>query len=253
MKCFTIADTEGIRTIKMNRGKGNPINHEFTNELTDIIKESQQNEAVKGVLLTGKEHFFSVGLDLIELYEYSDSKYDQFWEAFMTMVYIIASFDKPLVASITGHAPAGGCVISICADYRVMAEGPYKIGLNEVPVGIIIPPSVYQLYSFWLGARAASQFILEGKLHTVKEARNVGLVDEIATLETVEEVALSKLKTYLSLNQDAWRASKRTIRENLLHQLVPKRDQHFKDAQAQWWKPEVRTALKAYIDRFKKK
>ncbi|MEZ5007728.1 MAG: enoyl-CoA hydratase/isomerase family protein [Chitinophagales bacterium] len=253
MSHFIINDSEGVRTIKMNRGSSNPINESFVNELINIFDKSKSDDAVKGILLTGQDHFFSVGLDLPELYNYSQEDFDRFWQCFMSLIYTLGTFDKPFVTSITGHAPAGGCVIAICSDYRVMATGKYRIGLNEVPVGIIVPPSIYELYALWLGKRVASQSLLEGKLHTVDEALAIGLVDEVANLDQVDEVALQQLKKYLSFDQEAWRATKRNIRRDLTPYLTPQRDHHFEVAQKQWWKPEVRAALKAYIDKIKKK
>jgi 3,2-trans-enoyl-CoA isomerase len=253
MALFKVSDANDLRTIQMDRGSFNPINLEFILEFNQIIQQSQQDENVKGVLLTGKDHFFSVGLDLIELYDYNEAQFLNFWDAFITMIHALVSFDKPLVAAITGHAPAGGCVLSLCADYRVMAEGKYKIGLNEIPVGIIVPPSIVALYSFWLGQGKATQFLLEGKLHTVEEAHKIGLVDEVTSLELVNEKALAKLKQYTGFNAMAWRATKRNCRNELIKAVIPQRDLHFENALKQWWKPEVRAALKAYIDSFKTK
>ncbi|MEZ5002720.1 MAG: enoyl-CoA hydratase/isomerase family protein [Chitinophagales bacterium] len=253
MSHFNINDRDGIRTVQMNRGSSNPINEAFVNELIAIFERSRDDDSIKGILLTGQPNFFSVGLDLPELYEHSPEDFSRFWQCFMTLIYTLATFDKPFVTSITGHAPAGGCVMAICADYRVMAEGKYKIGLNEIPVGIIVPPSIYELYALWLGRRAASQYLLEGKLHTVQEALNIGLIDAVADLEQVDDVAMQQLIKYTGFDQEAWRATKRNIRSNLTQYLIPKQDEHFEKAQKQWWKPEVRAALKSYIDQIKKK
>jgi enoyl-CoA hydratase/carnithine racemase len=253
MTFFKVTNDQNIRTIQMNRGSSNPINLEFISELTQIIQQSKADESVKGVLLTGQDHFFSVGLDLIELYNYNEEQFQHFWDEFITMIYHLVAFDKPLVAAITGHAPAGGCVLSLCADYRIMAEGKYKIGLNEIPVGIIVPPSIFELYAFWLGKGKATQYLLEGKLHTVEEALNIGLLNETATLENVNEVAMNKLKQYVAFNALAWRATKRNCRADLINAVTPNRDEHFNNALKQWWNPEVRAALKAYIESFKSK
>src|SRR5690606_32452196 len=104
------------------------------------------------------------GLDLITLFEYDEAKIHEFWESFIALIYDLAAFPKPSIAAITGHSPAGGCVLALCCDHRVMAEGDYIIGLNEVPVGIIVPQCIFELYSFWLGSARASKFLLEGKL-----------------------------------------------------------------------------------------
>jgi len=252
MDHFRITDEGGIRTIQMNRGKANAINEDFVTELRNIFGESLRDDNVSGVMLTGQDHFFSAGLDIVELYNYDAARYESFWNNFMHVIYELSSFDKPLVAAVTGHAPAGGCILAITADYRIMAEGKYKIGLNEVPVGIIVPPSVFHLYSYWIGTRFASQFLVEGKLHTVNEAHDIGLVDEVVPLEQVNERALEKLDSYINLHQGAWRNTKKNARKELLHQLEVRRDVHFEQSLDQWWKPEVREMMQGFIDRLKK-
>ena len=68
------------------------------------------------------------------------------------------------------------CVLAICCDYRIMAEGNFMIGLNEIPVGLIVPESIFHLYSFWIGKANAYRLLLEGRLLSPQEALKVGLV-----------------------------------------------------------------------------
>ncbi|MCP4122727.1 MAG: enoyl-CoA hydratase/isomerase family protein [Bacteroidetes bacterium] len=252
MSHFNISDDRGVRTIQLNRGKANAINMDLVTEMRQIFRETSQDDGVSGVLLTGKEHFFSAGLDIVELYDYDASAFESFWENFMHVIYELTAFDKPMVAAVTGHAPAGGCVFAMTTDYRVMAEGKYKIGLNEVPVGIIVPPSVFHLYTYWIGSRQAAQSLAEGTLHTVEAAHNIGLVDEVAPMSEVNARALAKLETYVNLHQGAWRNTKKNCRKELLHQLEVRRDIHFDQHLDQWWQPEVREMMQEFIDRLKK-
>jgi enoyl-CoA hydratase/carnithine racemase len=251
MSCFNITDAGGLRTIQFNRGKANAINAAFLSELRDIFRESLQDDGITGILMTGKEHFFSAGLDIVELYDYDPQMFEAFWEQFMQTIYELAAFDKPVVASVTGHAPAGGCILAMLADYRFMAEGKYRIGLNEVPVGIIVPPSIFHLYAFWIGTGSAAQYLAEGKLHTVEEALAIGLVDETALLEAVDELAMTRLEKYAAFHQGAWRHTKKNSRKALLHHLEVRKGFHFEQALEQWWKPEVREMMQGFIDRLK--
>lgn len=251
MKYFQVNDHNHIRIVRIDRGKANPMNHDLVREAREIFSLSQDDEKVHGLILTGKEHFFSAGLDLIELYDYDRDKFSSFWEDFMAMVREMASFDKPFIASISGHSPAGGCVMAICADYRIMAEGGYRIGLNEVPVGIIVPPSVTSLYSFWLGDRQASEFLLTGKMHTVEEAHKCGLVDEVISYSKLEERCLEKMHEYLSFDQGAWRATKGNCRRELLREMAVDSHRHFDEGMEQWWRPEIRQKMREFIDNLK--
>ena len=159
----------------MDRGKSNALHLEMVLEISMAIDEAANDPSVEGLILTGKEGFFSAGLDLITLYSYDEAQMKTFWEAFMRLLYKLITFPKPAVSAITGHSPAGGCVLAICCDYRIMADGDFIIGLNEVPVGLIVPESIFKLYSFWLGEAVAYRSLLQGKLFKPLEAKDVAL------------------------------------------------------------------------------
>lgn len=247
MAFLDVSDHDGIRTIRLNNGRANTIHQGLIHELRAQVGEARRDSGVSAVMLTGKPDFFSAGLDIVELYGYDAEQFESFWESFMGVIYELTAFPKPMVAAITGHSPAGGCILAMAADYRVMARGKYRIGLNEVPVGIIVPPSVFHLYSFWIGGRRASQYLLEGSLHTVDKALEIGLIDEVADPGQVEAAALAKLQTYLGFHPNAWSRTKENCRKALLRNLEVHHDQHFKAGLDQWWRPEVREMMKGFI------
>src|SRR5690606_35676145 len=106
----TIRDRAAI--IALNRGRSNAINTEMVNELRNIFKSIEQDENIGGVILTGKEGFFTAGLDLIELYDYDEAAMRNFWLSFFELVKALTAFKKPLINAISGHSPAGGCVMA---------------------------------------------------------------------------------------------------------------------------------------------
>ncbi len=145
MNTFKLSVRDKIAYLTLDRGSSNAINAEMVHELTDMLQNLEKDDQVGGLILTGKEGFFSAGLDLIELYNYNEAEIKQFWNDFLAMVSVFVGFKKPMISAISGHSPAGGCVMAICSDYRIMAEGKYIIGLNEVPVGIIVPDSIFHI------------------------------------------------------------------------------------------------------------
>jgi 3,2-trans-enoyl-CoA isomerase len=178
MKTLKRIDKEGYTIIKMDRGKVNAINAEMLSELREVFHNLEEDDAVRGVILTGKPHFFSAGLDLIELIEYDQKQISDFFEALGALYTQLVRFPKPFISAITGHAPAGGCVLALTSDNRYMAEGEkYRIGLNEVAVNIQISQNLTEAYAFWMGDGRASRYLLEGKLLSGPEALSAGLVD----------------------------------------------------------------------------
>jgi len=181
--------------VQMNRGKVNAINFEMVQDLRDVFGKLDKNPEVNGVILTGQPHYFSAGLDLIELFQYNKPRMTEFLTSFGALYLELVQFRKPFISAITGHSPAGGTVLAVASDNRFMAEGDkYVIGLNEVAVNIQISQNLTEVYAFWMGDGLSSRYILEGKLLSGKEAVAAGLVDELVPLERVLERAEKQMR-----------------------------------------------------------
>jgi len=134
-----------------------------------------------------------------------------------------------------------------------MAEGKYIIGLNEVPVGIIVPNSIFKLYSFWIGQANATRSLLEGKLFTPEEALQVGLVDEIVNPASILTAAERKIRKYMAMERNTWEQSKLNIRKDLITATSADQSEALQVMLKQWWAPATRSILKTIIDNLQKK
>jgi Delta3-Delta2-enoyl-CoA isomerase len=237
---------------QLDRGKANPINRQMIHEITELANQIAKNDSVNGLILLGKEGYFSAGLDLSELIQLNKAGMTSFWKDFTQMMAILVSFPKPLIAAVTGHAPAGGCILAICADYRVMAEGNYKIGLNEVPVGIIVPKHIHSLYSFWIGERTAYQNLMEGKMVNPDKALQMGLIDEVVHLTEVLTKAEEKLQHYLSFDGFTWRTTKRNLRSKLIAEMQHIDEKAFAATIDHWFSEEIQSNLNKILSSLKK-
>ncbi len=253
MSTFQLTIRDRLALITLDRGRSNPINHQMIKELTDCIKTLESDAAVGAVILTGKEGFFSSGIDLIEAYDYNEDQSSEFWIGFLGLQNALATFKKPLIAAISGHSPAGGCVLAICCDYRVMAEGKFIIGLNEIPVGIIVPDSVFHLYSFWLGQHKAYQYLMEGKLLNVNEALEAGLIDEVTSPDRLMNTAVEKAIAYMKMPPVTWSQSKLNLRKELIGKLASDQTDTLNQMLKQWWAPATRQGLQMMIQNLKSK
>src|SRR5204862_4205436 len=132
---------------------------------------------------------FSGGLDVPLLIQLDRSAIADAWRSFYRLLRSLASSPIPIAAALTGHAPAGGTVLALFCDVRIMAEGDFKVGLNEVQVGIPVPPAILAGMRRLVGLRSAEQLSVSGALLSPKEALRVGLVDELVTVERVVDRA----------------------------------------------------------------
>ena len=253
MNTIKVNIKEKVVILQLDRGRSNAINAEMVSELKQIIQNIGNDNNIAGLIITGKEGFFSAGLDLIELYNYDETTIRNFWIDFLNMVNLMVAFPKPMVTAISGHSPAGGCVLALCSDYRVMAEGKYIIGLNEVPVGIIVPQSIFHLYSFWLGNAKAYRYLLEGKLMNTDEALASGLVDELVKSESILHAADRQIRKFIQMESSTWQQTKVNLRAELLAKVSADQSDMLEIMLKQWWSASTRSILKTIIQNLQQK
>ena len=254
MNTINITKKDGYSIVQIARGKANAVNQEMVTELRATFAEMEKDNTVQGVILTGTTNFFSAGLDLIELYGYDEQQMRDFFISFGLMHVELARFTKPFICAITGYCPAGGTVIAITADYRVMADNPkFSIGLNEMAVNVQISQNLIEGYSYWLGSSLANEKVLDGHLFSPEEALEANLVNQVCGADEVLPAAEKQMKKYLYADPDIFKNTKAKLRKNWLGKLNDDSTDELDEALGIWWKPEVRTKMKALIESFSNK
>lgn len=168
-----------IRELRLARPPVNALNFELVKRLTRSLSEA--GTECDAVVLSGRQGIFSAGLDVVELLPLDREAMTNFWTAFFELQEAIACSQIPVVAAITGHSPAGGAVMCLMCDYRVMSRGDYLIGLNETRVGLIIPSLLQNAMSRLVGRRVAEKMLVTGAMINPDDAFEIGLVDALET------------------------------------------------------------------------
>ena len=174
-----------IAIITFSRPKVNAINAEFVSQLQAELDLLEKNDSIKGIIFTGMSGFFSAGLDVVELFPLGKKEIYEFWKKFNRLLLTIFSYPKLIFSAINGHSPAGGAVIAIMTDYRIMSSGKFKIGLNEVAVGLTLPGAIGEVLQYILVKRQAERCVLTGALFSAEEAFSLGMVDEVCDQKEV--------------------------------------------------------------------
>jgi enoyl-CoA hydratase/carnithine racemase len=252
MKYLNTEIRDGLGIVTLNRGTANALNRDMIAEITAQFAAWRADSSVSGAVITGRDNFFSAGLDVIEVFSYDKNQSELFWKDFAGMMYELASWPKPFGCAINGHSPAGGCIIAITADFRIMASGNFKIGLNEVPVGIVVPMPVYKLYAQWVGSRNAYQFLIQGKLLNPDEASACGLVDLVVPQEQVQATAEGMVRSLMKLDMGTFAKTKLNLRSEILKSLKDDFEGSFGDTLSHWWDPAARARLEALVNTLKK-
>ncbi len=164
------------------------------------------------VMFSGKGDAFSAGLNLKEIASLDAPGMARFVELVERLMDRIFNHPAPTVACVNGHAIAGGCVITLCCDHRVMTtDARARMGLNEVALGLVFPPKIFRITAHRVPPRSAHDVVLGGALHTPSDALRLGLVDELA--DDTRAVAEMRVRELAAHPRHAYAAAKSMLRD----------------------------------------
>lgn len=236
-----------IRELKLARPPVNALNPALCGALTDAIANAI-TDGVQGLVLSGGPKVFSAGLDVPYLLSLGADReaLQAAWEAFFSAARALAAAPVPVVAAMAGHAPAGGCVLALCCDYRIMANGPFRIGLNETQVGLVAPEGIQSVMARVVGAHRAERLLVAGELVEAEQAKVIGLVDELVDIDHVSARAVVWLESLLALPQQPMLATRAIARTHLVAALQPERIDlpRFIDG---WYDADTQAGLQALV------
>ncbi|MFW2404076.1 MAG: enoyl-CoA hydratase/isomerase family protein [Gammaproteobacteria bacterium] len=235
--------------LQMNRPPANALNHALLEALLSACATSVEAGA-RGLILSGREGMFCAGIDVPELLGQDRASIHRFWSLLFNADRALASSAVPVVAAIAGHSPAGGAVLAAHCDYRIAAEENFKIGFNEVQVGLPLPRSIMSTFSDLVGNRTARRLGMEGRLISMDEAREVGLVDELVPQDQVVPRAIEYLDGLLRLPPIAMNRTRLIGKSQLLDVLADEGD--VETTTENWFSDETQDAMQALVKSLKK-
>jgi enoyl-CoA hydratase len=178
-------DRGGVRVVRMRFGRANALGPEVIEELSAVLSTGNAP-----TVLTGNGAVFSAGLDLLSLEPLDRPDMERLLERFSALLMRALTLPTPLVAAVNGHCVAGGCILAMACDHRVGRAGSFKIGINELALGLTLPALPFEILHGKLTPREARRVILGAGLFTPDEAIAHGLLDEVeADVETSIERA----------------------------------------------------------------
>ena len=201
-----------IRELKLSRPPVNALSLEL---LRKIVEGVQGAAPASALVITGQPGVFSAGLDVRGMLELDRdgvaATFIELWRAGRA----IASSPIPVVFGLTGHSPAGGTVLAIYGDYRILASGEFRMGLNEVQVGLFPGPVIHGAFRRLVGGHAA-QLLTRGALIDPATALRVGLVDELCEPAHVAARALEMARELCALPREAMSKTREMVRRELV-------------------------------------
>ena len=243
---------DAIHELHLSRAPVNALDPALVHALR-IAVEAAPDQGARALVLSGAPGLFSAGLDVPTLLQLDRDAFRVFWNDFFGLCAALARSPIPVAAAITGHAPAGGAVLSIMCDYRVMARGAWRIGLNEVQVGLSVPECIQAALRRLVGTYRAERLVVAGAMLDAEQADAIGLVDELADVDAVVQRAVAWLSELLKLPPRAMAETRRLARADLVAEFADPRTLPVEDFLDNWFAPEAQTVLHALVARLKTK
>lgn len=239
-----------VHELRMNRPPANALTPELIGALRSSLRRAAEAGA-RAVVISSAVKLFSGGLDLPVLIGLERGEVGMLWLEFYGLVEDLARYPVPVVAAVNGHAIAGGAVIAMLCDRRVMAVEA-RIGLVEVQVGLPMPPVLYRALARQVGEPWATRMCVESLRLTAAEAHAIGLVEEVAAAGEVVGRAISWCEGLLKLPPVAMRETRALARTSLI-ELVEAARHERDDMVDLWFSEEAQRSMTAIVEGLKKK
>lgn len=234
--------------VRMEHGKVNALDVELLNDLHRTF-ETLENSAPRAIVLTGTEKAFCAGVDLNRIVEGGASYVETFLPILTKTIMKVFTFPKPVVAALSGHAIAGGCVLAAACDDRIMARGNARVGLTELPVGVPYPTEAIELMRTLIPPSALQEILYFGTLYTPEQAVSKGLVRELVDPQELVETAVAVAMTLAAHPGQGFRLAKETYIAPTLDRIrrfAPEQEKHIRGL---WQMPSTQKSIRTFMEK----
>jgi enoyl-CoA hydratase len=236
-----------VAVLRMEHGKVNALDFELLEELSARLDELESSGAA-AMVLTGSGSTFSAGVDLFRLLDGGPGYLERFLPALTGAFLRLFTFPRPAVAAVNGHAIAGGCILALACDHRILAAGPGRVGVTELQVGVAVPALALEIVRAALPPHHAQEAILTGRTYSAAEALARGFADELAAPEDVLDRACAIAAELGAIPRRTFALTKRQLRRHTLERVQDLAD--LDPEVAEIWRDEpTRRTIRAYLER----
>jgi enoyl-CoA hydratase len=202
---------DSVATITMNDGKVNVMSIAMTSALNAALDKAASDRAV--VVLTGRPGVFSAGFDLNTLRDGSGADAQKMVTNGFELAYRMLSFPTPIVVACSGHAIAMGVFVLLSGDYRLGADGPFKIGANEVAIGMTMPHFGVEMCRHRIAPTHFSRAVMFAEMFAPADAVTAGFLDRVVPAADLQNEAQKLAASMTKLDMAVFTASKQRVRE----------------------------------------
>lgn len=202
--------------VTIQNGKANAISHEVIDGLNAAFDTVEKEQ--KTVILTGQQGILSAGFDLKVMTASPDSAKELVTKGSKLSLRML-SFPMPIIIACNGHAVAKGAFLLLSADYRLGVEGDFKIGLNEVMIGMTMHNAGIEIAKSRLAPVFFERSVNNSEIYNPVDAVTAGFLDKIVPEPHLMATAIKAAELFAKLNKKAHAATKLKLRKPYLDAL----------------------------------
>ncbi|WP_299016135.1 crotonase/enoyl-CoA hydratase family protein [uncultured Polaribacter sp.] len=212
----TYQSEEKYAIITINNGKANAISHEVIEGLHIALDKAAKENKV--VIITGQSGIFSAGFDLKVMTKSPESAKELVTKGSQLSLKML-SFPQPIIIACSGHAIAKGAFLLLSADYRIGVKGDFKIGFNEVQIGMTMHNAGIAIAKARLSEVYLNRSVVNSEIYNPEQAVNAGFLDLVVEETHVLPTAIKVAEMFSTLNKKAHAATKLKVRKQHLLDL----------------------------------
>jgi len=222
-KSIIVELDDHVSLIKLNRPDAmNALNTELLGELGQAVREADENEKVRCIVITGSEKAFAAGADIKQMSE--QTFVDVFSrDLFGPETEQILKCRKPIIAAVAGYALGGGCELAMMCDFIIAADNA-KFGQPEINLGVVAGIGGTQRLTRFVGKSKSMEMHLTGRFMDAEEAERAGLVSRVVpakklmeeVMATANKIAEKSALTAMAVKEAVNRSYETTLTEGLL-------------------------------------
>ncbi|MCA9599267.1 MAG: crotonase/enoyl-CoA hydratase family protein [Myxococcales bacterium] len=217
---------DDVAVLRMDDGKANALSFTMLDALTEGLARSAAE--AKSTVLIGRAGRFCAGFDLKHMMA-GPAQARELVTRGADVLLAAYAHANPLVIACTGHALAGGALLVLTGDLRIGAMGDFKIGLNEVAIGMPLPILALEMARDRLAPAKLTEATLTAQQYSPMDAVSAGYLDEVVAPEVVVPAALEQARRLSALGGAAFAASKRALRGRSIQYIRDTLEQNLRE------------------------
>ena len=220
----TLSKENDISIIKLDDGKANAFSYDMLSQVNELLTKVPRDSGA--LVITGREGLFSGGFDLKTLATGDMEKITKMVQLGYRLLLELFSFDRPIVAAVSGHSIALGLFVTCSADYRIAIDGKYVCQANEVRNNTDIPTQIMEIIKARVNKKYFYSAVYHSDAYSVQESIEVGYIDEVVSEDQFMQRVMEKAKELATLPHPFYANTKKTAQDDVRQKIADAIDKY---------------------------